>query len=143
MLKETLTVLGIGFGVVFVGLICLIGIIYLMSFFVRLSQHELRAHKPEQEEVVPVTHSLAPVSAPALTGEKRRELVAAVSAAIAESIGEDVSGIRIRSIRRVGGETELSPEQRRELIAVISAAIAEQMGADVSGIRIRSIRRAA
>ncbi len=148
-MDEALKVLGTGLGVVFFGLISLIGIIYLMSFFVRLARRDEFSHTKKHNEVAPVPQSEAPVVSPSfeplkLTGEKRRETVAAISAAVAEYLGEDIDGFRIHSIKRVGsGANELSAEQRRELIAVISAAIAEEMGEDVSGIRITSIKKAA
>ena len=149
MIKESLTVLGIGLGVVFVGLISLIGIIYLMSFFVRLSRREDRPRKSHQE-VAPETLGFVPVvggndiTSSRIAPEKRRETVAAVSAAIAEYLGTDIEGIRICSVKRIGGEQAgMTVEQRRELIAVISCAVAAEMGEDVSGIRIKSIRRAA
>ena len=150
MIKEALTVLGIGLGVVFVGLVCLIGIIYLMSFFVKLSQRDTRSKKIKHAEVDPESLEFFPVvgrgdiTSSRIDPEKRRETVAAVSAAIAEYLGTDISGIRICSVKRVGeAQPELTLEQRRELIAVISAAIASEMGAEVTGIRITSIRRAA
>lgn len=150
MIKESLTVLGIGLGVVFVGLICLIGIIYLMSFFVRLSRREDRPRKSSHQEVAPETLGFVPVvggndiTSSRIAPEKRRETVAAVSAAIAEYLGTDIEGIRICSVKRIGGEQAgMTVEQRRELIAVISCAVAAEMGEDVSGIRIKSIRRAA
>lgn len=148
MLKDSLTVLGIGVGVVFVGLISLIGIIYLMSFIVRLVRREERPIKRRKHsyDVIPESSGFDPIAhaaRPALTGDRRRETVAAVSAAIAEYLGTDLSGIRIHSIRRVGGAEEPDPEARRELIAAVSAAIAEEMGTDVSGIRFISIRKAA
>ncbi|MCR5809655.1 MAG: OadG family protein [Clostridiales bacterium] len=151
MLKESLTVLGIGFSVVFIGLLCLIGIIYLMSFIVSLVRQEGKHAKRNEEHphlldddldlVAPVSYRTGGLPA---SGEKRRETVAAVSAAIAEYLGEDVSGIKIHSIRRVGAENEAAaPADRRELVAVISAAIATELGTDVSGIRIHSIRKVA
>ena len=140
-MEEALGVLGIGLGVVFFGLICLIGIIYLMSFIVGLFRRDELSPRRKHEDVSPVTEHFTPAVHPALSGEKRRETVAAISAAVAEFLGSDVEGIRIHSIKRVGDPYELTPSDRRELIAVISASIAESMGTDVTGIRIRSIRR--
>ena len=37
-----------------------------------------------------------------LTGESRRELIAVISAAIAETIGTDAAGLRIKSIKKIG-----------------------------------------
>lgn len=142
---DSLLVLLTGFGVVFFGLICLIGIIYLMSWLVKLFNHEGSRRKVSHEEVAPITQSRAPITLaglePSVTPEQRRERMAVISAAIAEYLGADISGLRIRSIKRVG-ETELTASQRRELIAVISAAIATELDTDVSGIRIHSIRKA-
>lgn len=146
MLGDSLTVLLIGFGVVFVGLLSLIGIIYLMSFIVRLIRREEVPRKKESfSEIIP-QHTIKYSAnnfindAPALTGEKRRETVAAVSAAIAEYLGTDASGFRIHSIKRVG-ESGASRSDRRELVAVISAAIASRLDTDVTGIRIHSIKK--
>ena len=145
---ESLKVLVTGLGVVFFGLVCLIGIIYLMSFLVRLGRRDELSTRRKHEEVDPIPQSSnAGVSSggdsvPALTGAKRRETVAAVSAAVAEYLGTDIEGIRIHSIKRVGGSGELPSAQRRELVAAISAAIAEEMGSDISAIRILSIRKA-
>lgn len=148
-MEDALTVLGTGLGVVFIGLISLIGIIYLMSFFVRLARKDDFHSSKKHVEVEPDTQGFVPpVSLAAeplkLTGEKRRETIAAISAAVAEYLGEGIDGFRIHSVKRVGSASgELSPEKRRELIAVISTAIAEEMGEDVSAIRIASIRKAA
>ena len=147
MLKESLSMIGVGFSVVFVGLISLIGIIYLMSFIVRLVRREQKlpsAFTNTDPNPLPQSSGSILPASNRLTGEKRREIVAAVSAALAEHLGTDVSGIRIHSIRRVGGEAEaLVSADRRELIAVISAAVAEELGTDVTGIRILSVRKAA
>ena len=147
MLKDSLSVLGVGLLVVFIGLVSLIGIIYLMSFIVKLVRRENRPLiDPRQPDSLPFDFDdSSPVSStPVLSNEKRRETVAAISAALAEHLGTDVSGIRIHSIKRVGKDAEaLVSADRRELIAVISAAIAEELGTDVSGIRILSIRKAA
>ena len=69
-----------GMGTVFFGLICLIIITYGMSFLC------------ETEERVSVPFDPAPI---------QPEMVAAVSAAIAEDLGTDVNGIRILSIKKL------------------------------------------
>ena len=143
-MEDSLTVLGVGFGVVFVGLLCLIGIIYLMSFFVSLARHELVVRKRENDEVVPqgVDYNeplRVPASRHLLAGPDRRAAIAAISAAVSEYMGTDPEGIRIRSIRLVGEPAK--DTDRRELIAVISASIASEMGTDVSAIRIHSIKK--
>ncbi|HMM31498.1 MAG TPA: hypothetical protein PKB13_06935 [Clostridia bacterium] len=62
---------------------------------------------------------------------------AAVAAAIASYLGEDVSGLRIHSVKLLSRKAM----PRQPMVAAISAAIATVMGTDVSGLRIRSIRR--
>ena len=139
-----LLVLGIGLAVVFFGLLCLIGIIYLMSFIFRLVSGEykhgkLASRAMDLQDLEAESTAAAPV---ALTGERRRSLIAAVSAAIAEVMGTEPSALRIHSIKRVGAASgPASVGDRRELMAVISAAVAMQMDTDVSGIRIHSIRK--
>ena len=138
-----LLVLAIGIGVVFFGLFCLIGIIYLMSFIYRLVSGErklrsIESNKVDLSELTPAQgKQYAPVS---LSPEQRRSMIAAVSVAVAEYMGTDPSALRIHSIRRVGG-AEPAGSDRRELIAAISAALAMQLGTDVSGLRIHSIKK--
>lgn len=77
-----------GMGTVFFGLICIILLVTLMSFVCR---------KTEQKT------TLAPVSAPAGVPKAGigPELIAAVSAAIAEEMGTDISAIRIISMKQI------------------------------------------
>ena len=77
-----------GIGTVFFGLICIILLVTLMSFVCR---------KTEQKT------TLAPVSAPAGVPKAGigPELIAAVSAAIAEEMGTDISAIRIISMKQI------------------------------------------
>ena len=141
-MKDSLVVLGVGFAVVFVGLLCLIGIIYLMSFIVKLVRRENLPRIRHEDDTVPegIVYSERPVYRPSLlAGPDRRAAVAAISAAVAEYLDKDVSGLRILSIKQIG--EKLPDTDRRELIAVISAAIASDMNTDVSGIRIHSIKK--
>lgn len=85
-----LTVFGFGFGLVFVGLICIIFICSIMGAICkRFIKEESKADSMPK--------------ASATTGEikNKGEFVAAVSAAIAEDLGTDVTGIRILSIKRL------------------------------------------
>ena len=77
-----------GIGTVFFGLICIILLVTLMSFVCR---------KTEQKT------TLAPVSAPAGVPKDGigTEIIAAVSAAIAEEMGTDISAIRIISMKQI------------------------------------------
>ena len=84
---EVLSVAGTGMGTVFVGLICLVGICKLIGLAVSLLPDKKSAKKTPEE---------LPQEIP-----DKGELVATVSAAIAEELGEDVRAIRITSIRRI------------------------------------------
>ena len=86
--------IGLGLGTVFVGLLCLILIISLMSLVFRL----VRGKKQTQTEAAPV--AAAPV-APALSASDRQQMLAAVSCAVATVMGKDVAGIRIHSFKKV------------------------------------------
>ena len=71
-----------GLGTVFFGLACLIALCYLLSW----------ACKSKQE-----TDKAIPAAVPA---GNRQEMVAAISAALAEEVGTDITGIRILSITK-------------------------------------------
>ncbi len=82
----------LGFGTVFIGLIALILIISLTSLII----NSLNSKKKEEP--------VKAVPASAANGNEianRQEFVAAVSAAIATVMGKDVSGLRIRSIKKI------------------------------------------
>ena len=77
-----------GMGTVFFGLICLIILATIMG---RICGS---AHKaPEAVSPVPVS--------PGVAEPNREELVAAISAAIAEELGTDITGIRILSMKKL------------------------------------------
>lgn len=86
-------VIGMGLGTVFVGLICIILICYLMGAIINVFGKNKPAEAPKT----------APAPAPAAPApiENKGELIAVISAAIAEELGEDVEAIRIKSIRKV------------------------------------------
>ena len=77
-----------GMGTVFFGLICLIVLTTVMGKIV--GGHAAPAAAPA---VIP--------AAPAAAEPNRQELVAAVSAAIAEELGTDITGIRIVSMKKL------------------------------------------
>ena len=78
-----------GMGTVFFGLICLIVLTMVMGKIV--GGHAAAAAVP------------APVAAPAAAAAEpnRQEVVAAVSATIAEELGTDITGIRIVSMKKL------------------------------------------
>ena len=77
-----------GLCTVFIGLICIIALVTVMSAVVRKTEKK------------PVPAS-SPVIAAQPASEITPELVAAVSAAIAEDLGSDVSAIRIVSMKKI------------------------------------------
>ena len=78
-----------GLCTVFIGLICIIALVTVMSAVVR---------KTEKKGVAPAALPTSPAPAAA---QVTPELVAAVSAAIAEELGRDVSAIRIVSMKKI------------------------------------------
>lgn len=80
-----------GIGVVFFGLICIVILLKIMSAICNAgSKKEIEASKPiacppAVSEVIP----------------NRQEIIAAVSAAIAEELGTDISAIRIHSFKKI------------------------------------------
>ena len=92
-LSNTFVVL-MGIGTVFFGLVCIILLCYIMSFFVQ------KLSKPEV--AITSTPTAAPAPTPAkATIANRQEFIAAVSAVIAEELGTDVSAIRILSVKEL------------------------------------------
>lgn len=75
-----------GMGVTFFGLACLIGLITLLGKLAPAA-----APAPQAAPVPPAAGSIP----------NRQELIAAVSAALAEELGTDVTAIRILSFKKV------------------------------------------
>lgn len=86
------TTIGLGLGTVFVGLFCLIFIIYLMSLVIRL----LRGKKQPEVQM-----SAKPVVEAAMPAADRQRMIAAISCAVATVMEKDVAGIRIVSCKKV------------------------------------------
>ena len=83
-----------GMGIVFLGLICIVVLCSVMSKVVRTLENKNEPAAPAAAQ--------APVAAPAAEPiANRQELVAAISAALAEELGKDVSAIRIISLKKV------------------------------------------
>lgn len=87
-------VIGLGLGVVFFGLVCLILITWLLGKIIGAIES---GKKTTQEE----TPAVSAASDTASVIPNRAQFVAAVSAAIAEDLGTDVSKIQIISIKKV------------------------------------------
>lgn len=96
-LPQALQTSGIGLLIVFIGLVCLIAIVYLMG---AVCTKLLR----EEDAIAKAAPAPKASAAPApKTGEipNRDELVAVLSAAVAEELGTDVSAIRVVSLKQV------------------------------------------
>ena len=85
-------VICMGVGTVFIGLICIVILCKIMSFFCNLGNK-----KPEQKETVSAP---AAVAAPVAI-QNRQEIIAAISAVAAEELGTDISAIRIHSFKKI------------------------------------------
>lgn len=82
----------LGIGIVFAGLICIIGLCMLMNLiFDKMS-------KSAKDKPIPMAS--APVAAP-VSIPNREELIAAITAAIAEEEGTDLSAIRVLSFKKI------------------------------------------
>lgn len=89
-LVPNLFVCVLGIGTVFVGLICLIILCKIIGLF---------CAKAKDTENKPATVA-TPAAAPAVI-ENKQEIIAAVSAVIAEELGKDVSAIKITSFKKL------------------------------------------
>ncbi len=81
----------LGIGIVFAGLVCIIAICSLMNMiFDKMSKKN--ADKPVPVPAAPTAPAVIP---------NRQELIAAITAAIAEEEGTDLSAIRILSFKKI------------------------------------------
>ncbi len=87
---SNLFVVSMGIGIVFFGLVFIIFLCLIMSAIIKLFEKKSNSKTP----VVP---------APAVEEkeENRQEIIAAVSAAVAEDLGKDISAIRILSFKKI------------------------------------------
>ena len=87
-------VVGLGLGMVFFGLICIIALCYILGAIIRAFD----SRRPAPAAAQP-TEQAAPAQSESIA--KNGALIAAISAAIAEDMGTDVSAIRIKSIKKL------------------------------------------
>ena len=83
-------VCAMGIGIVFFGLVCLIIMCNIIGMFCNIL-----VKNPTSEDNKPTV-----VTNP-LTQKDKGEIVAAISSAVAEEMGTDVSAIRIKSIKKI------------------------------------------
>lgn len=90
---SNLFVVGMGVGTVFLGLVCIVLLCIIMSAICRAFER-----KPNAPAVAPASGQAAKPIKPI---ENRQEIIAAVSAAVAEELGTDISAIRIHSFKKL------------------------------------------
>lgn len=96
--SEVLQVCILGVGIVFFGLICIVLLCSIMSAV-------FKCFNKNKEDDADASAALA--AAPAVANAQaepianKQEFIAAVSAAIAEDMGTDISAIRIKSIKKI------------------------------------------
>lgn len=88
----------LGMATTFFGLICIIILAKIMSFCCRIA-NKVDSGSKDAANVTPAAP--APVVQANNQSENKGEIVAAISAAIAEDMGTDVSAIRILSIKKI------------------------------------------
>ena len=96
-----ITVALLGFGTVFFGLICIILLCVLFGRFFSIVPKQAAAESAPAVTVTQPAAQSAVQPEKALSEEERGAVVAAVSAAIAEELGTDVSAIRIHSFKKI------------------------------------------
>ena len=89
---SNLFVVCLGIGVVFIGLICIVILCKILSAICALG------NKKTDVATVPTTTAKAEFAKPI---ENKQEIIAAVSAVIAEELGTDISAIRILSFKKI------------------------------------------
>ncbi len=82
----------LGVGVVFVGLVSIIIICKIMSAIVAPKREVAEKAATAPANIAPVTPAVI---------ENRQEIIAAVSAVIAEELGTDISALRIHSFKKI------------------------------------------
>ncbi len=92
---ESLTTSGVGFLIVFIGLAILIALVYVLGKICgKILSEENAAPVAPAKAVAPAAPAKAEIA-------NRNELVAILSAAVAEELGTDVSAIRVVSLKQV------------------------------------------
>ncbi len=90
--SNTLYVTLMGIGIVFFGLVCIVLLCIVMSAIFKAFSKVNKSNEKTPVEVAVAQEAVI---------ENKQEFVAAVSAAIAEEMGTDVSAIRIKSIKKL------------------------------------------
>ena len=91
---SNLFVVCLGVGVVFIGLICIVILCKILSAVCAIGNKKTDTVAPSNATVAAKAEIAKPI-------ENRQEIIAAVSAAIAEELGTDISAIRILSFKKI------------------------------------------
>lgn len=83
-----------GMSIVFIGLIIIVILCKIMSYLCQISENTHVINTDPKNDSIPTIPTEAAIP-------NRQELIAAISAAIAEDLGEDISAIRILSLNRI------------------------------------------
>ena len=84
-----------GVAIVFIGLVCIVLLCKIMSLLVVISEKGKAPETTAAPAAVAAKPAVSPDPGP------RGEVVAAIAAALAEELGEDVSAIRILSLKKI------------------------------------------
>ena len=84
----------LGISVVFIGLIAIILLCKIMSAVCSLADKKQTANTVTAPTAAPAVQTAQPIA-------NRQEIIAAVSAAVAEELGTDISAIRILSFKKI------------------------------------------
>ncbi len=79
----------LGIGIVFIGLICIVILVKVIGLFFK---NKIDTKENVTDAVLPVVEE--PI-------QNRQEIIAAISAVIAEELGTDISAIRIHSFKKI------------------------------------------
>lgn len=91
---ENLFVVVMGVGTVFIGLICIILLCKIIGLLGKISDKKADAANAVVTAPVANTNTALPI-------QNKQEIIAAVSAVIAEELGTDISAIRILSFKKI------------------------------------------
>ena len=90
----------LGIGTVFIGLICIIALVYLMSAICKLFGSDEKAASTQGINPAQKPRSGSSVASSGAPIANKQEIVAGVCAVIAEELGTDVKNIRVVSFKR-------------------------------------------
>lgn len=89
----------LGMGTVFVGLICIVIICDIMSFFV--TRFAKQSSEDANQPAAAANNAAPAVSQNAFSAAEKQAVVAGVCAVIAEELGTDASNIRVLSFKKL------------------------------------------